>query len=125
MSPVLMLLKSDTRTFTERLDEYLQDARAVHADNANRDDTTACVFAYSAGRLMTATRLAAMVQRLGDGAFAPYLRAYHQAAERRHQADLTGDVPAEERAYNAGAAEAAAEIVQMFDEARADCGEVA
>lgn len=125
MSPVLTLLKSDPRTFTERLADYHQDAQAVHRMNTGREDTTACMLAYSCGRLMAASRLAAMFQRLGDGAFAPYLRAYHQTAERRHQADLTGDVRAEERAYNAGAAEAAAEIVQMFDEARADCGEVA
>lgn len=125
MSPVLMLLKSDTRTFTERLDEYLQDARAVHRYNQTATDTTPCVLAYSSGRLMAATWLAAMAQRLRDRAFGAYLRAYHQTAETRHQMDLVTAVPAEERAFNAGAAEAAAEIAQVFDEALVDGGEVA
>lgn len=125
MTPPFTLVKSDTRTVSERLADYLQDARAVHLYNQTATDTTPCVLAYSSGRLMAATQLAAMAQRLRGAALGAYLRAYHQTAETRHQRDLVSDVPAEERAYNTGAAEAAAEIVQLFDEARADCGEVA
>lgn len=123
MTPPFTLVKSDTRTFIERLADYHQDALAVHRSNAQRRDTTTCVLAYGAGRVAAATQLLDMAHTLGTDAFGLYLLAYGHAADAQHERDLEGTPTPEARAYNAGKAEAALEIRELLDQARDDRAE--